>query len=104
MSIIAIPNVSGTLPIAGAAVAGPAGAAVVWIGQKILGDKINRITALHYKATGSWDKPKIEKQPLTANALKRISKISGYDKLIEIRDGFMENDENVSDKQKQAQK
>ncbi len=100
-TIMAIPDVSGTLPIAGAVVAGPAGAAVVWIGQKILGDKINQITALNYKVTGNWDAPKIKQQQLTKNALKNIKNISGYDKLLEVRDGFLEGEGNDPEKQKQ---
>jgi uncharacterized protein YhdP len=92
MTIIVIPDVSGTLPLAGAAVAGPAGAAVVWIGQKILGDKINQITALKYKVTGSWDNPQIKKQKLGNNTLEIIKNISGYDKLKEVRDGFLDSE------------
>lgn len=89
MTIIVIPDLSGTLPIAGAAVAGPVGAAVVWIGQKMIGDKVNRFTALQYKVSGSWDEPQIKNQKLNRNAFKRIKKISGYNNLEKVRDGFL---------------
>ncbi len=67
--VTVIPEISASLPLAGAAVAGPAGAAVVWLGQKIIGDQLNKVTALHYTITGDWETPivKRDKQNLLSN-------------------------------------
>ncbi|MBE9525746.1 MAG: hypothetical protein IME94_02135, partial [Proteobacteria bacterium] len=59
--VIVIPEISATLPIAGAMVAGPAGAAIAWIGQKLVGQEINKISAFTYSVQGSWDSPEIER-------------------------------------------
>ena len=72
---IVIPEISATLPLAGAAVAGPVGAVVVWVGQKILGDELNKITAYGYTIKGNWDKPEIKKTKVNSNDLKKIKKI-----------------------------
>ncbi len=59
--VIVIPEISATLPIAGAMVAGPAGAAIAWIGQKLVGQQINKISAFTYTVQGSWDNPEIKR-------------------------------------------
>lgn len=73
--VTVIPEVSATLPIAGAVVAGPAGAAVVWIGQKILGDQLNKVTAFDYTIKGNWDQPVIKKEKTSTNTLNNIKKL-----------------------------
>ncbi|MCU7798728.1 MAG: hypothetical protein KZQ70_00950 [gamma proteobacterium symbiont of Lucinoma myriamae] len=77
--VTVVPEVSATLPLAGAAVAGPAGAAVVWVGQKLLGDQLNRVTAFDYTIKGSWDEPVIVKDKTNRNTLLRIKKAFGLD-------------------------
>lgn len=77
--VIVIPEVSATLPLAGAAVAGPAGAAVVWVGQKILGEQINKATALDYTITGSWDEPIIKKDKTSEQALNNFRNVFRLD-------------------------
>lgn len=73
--VTVIPEVSATLPIAGAAVAGPAGAAVVWLGQKLLGSQLNKITAYDYTIKGNWDNPVIKKDKTSKNTLNNIKKL-----------------------------
>ncbi len=73
--VTVIPEVSATLPIAGAAVAGPAGAAVVWVGQKLLGDQINQVTAYDYTIKGNWEQPVIEKDVTSKNTLANLKNI-----------------------------
>ena len=51
------PQVSSTLPIAGAIAGGPVVGAAVFLADKLVGDKFNRITRVRYKVSGSWDDP-----------------------------------------------
>jgi uncharacterized protein (TIGR02099 family) len=51
------PQVSSTLPIAGAIAGGPAVGAAVFLADKLVGDRVNRLTSVRYHVTGSWDKP-----------------------------------------------
>ena len=70
--VLVVPELSATLPIAGAAVAGPAGAAVAWVGQKLLGSQLNKVTAMSYTVKGSWDNPVIKKDSMKATALENL--------------------------------
>jgi uncharacterized protein YhdP len=51
------PQVTSTLPIAGAIAGGPAVGAAVFLADKLVGDRFNRLTRVRYHVTGSWDKP-----------------------------------------------
>lgn len=51
------PQVTSTLPIAGAIAGGPAVGAAVFLADKLLGDRFNRLTRVQYEVTGSWDAP-----------------------------------------------
>jgi uncharacterized protein YhdP len=51
------PQVTSTLPIAGAIAGGPAVGAAVFLADKLMGDSFNRLTQVKYHVTGSWDKP-----------------------------------------------
>lgn len=55
------PQVSSTLPIAGAIAGGPAIGAAVFLADKLVGDKFNRITRIQYQVVGSWDEPVYKK-------------------------------------------
>lgn len=57
--VLAIPHIGNSLPIVGAVVAGPVGAAAGWAVQGLLGKGINRAASARYHITGPWDKPKI---------------------------------------------
>jgi len=57
------PQVSSTLPIAGAIAGGPAVGAAVFLADKLVGDKFNRMTRIQYQVTGSWDDPVYRKLP-----------------------------------------
>ena len=77
--VTVIPEVSATLPIAGAVVAGPAGAAVVWIGQKLLGEQLNKVTAFNYTVKGSWHNPVIKRDRTNKGTLTDLKKLLDQD-------------------------
>ena len=78
--VTVIPEVSSTLPIAGAAVAGPAGAAVAWVGQRLLGEHLNKVTAFDYTIKGNWNQLEIKKEKTSSNTLNNIKKLFGLEK------------------------
>jgi predicted lipid-binding transport protein (Tim44 family) len=59
MTIDVIPHLGGTLPVVGAVIGGPVGAAAGLVVQGLVGKGINRAAGSVYRVTGSWDKPKI---------------------------------------------
>lgn len=59
--IAVVPNVSGTVSVAGALAWGPQVAAVLLVLQKIFKSNIDAATMIRYELTGSWDKPKLTK-------------------------------------------
>jgi uncharacterized protein (TIGR02099 family) len=52
-----VPHLGNSLPIVGAVVAGPIGAAAGFAVQGLLGKGLNQVATARYKVTGSWDKP-----------------------------------------------
>ena len=69
-----VPHVGNSLPVVGAVVAGPVGAAAGFAVQGLLGKGLNKAASARYRITGSWDKPvftlieKHEAQPAAAPA------------------------------------
>ena len=66
---LVIPHLGSSLPIVGAVVAGPLGAAAGFVAQGLLGRGLNRVASARYHIGGSWDKPDIslvEKKNLSA--------------------------------------
>ena len=59
--VTVIPQVSSTLPIAGAIAGGPVVGAAVFLADKLVGDKFNRFTRVRYQVSGSWDDPVYKK-------------------------------------------
>lgn len=59
LTVTAVPHLGATLPIVGAAIGGPVGAAAGLVVQGLLGKSINQAAVDTYRVTGSWDKPKI---------------------------------------------
>lgn len=55
------PQVTSTLPIAGAIAGGPVIGAAAFLADKLVGDKFNRLTRVQYQVTGSWDNPVYER-------------------------------------------
>lgn len=53
------PHVGGTLPVVGAVLGGPVGAAAGLVVQGLIGKGINKAAGSTYRVTGGWDKPKI---------------------------------------------
>lgn len=51
------PQVSSSLPLAGAIAGGPAVGAAVFLAERLVGKKFNRMAEVKYRVTGSWDKP-----------------------------------------------
>ena len=59
LTIDVTPHVGGTLPVVGAVIGGPIGAAAGLVVQGLIGKGINKAAGSVYRVTGSWDKPKI---------------------------------------------
>ena len=57
--MIVVPHIGNSLPLVGAVVAGPVGAAAGFAVQGLLGKGINQAISARYSITGSWDKPVI---------------------------------------------
>lgn len=52
-----VPHVGNSLPLVGAVVGGPIGAAAGFAVQGLLGRGLNQAASARYKVTGTWDKP-----------------------------------------------
>ncbi|TAM95651.1 MAG: TIGR02099 family protein, partial [Rhodanobacteraceae bacterium] len=59
LTVDVTPHVGGTLPVVGAVIGGPVGAAAGLVVQGLIGKGINKAAGSIYRVTGSWDKPKI---------------------------------------------
>jgi len=59
--IAVVPNVSGTVSVAGALAWGPQVAAVLLVLQKLFQSDIDAATMTRYELKGSWDKPELNK-------------------------------------------
>ncbi|HET7931459.1 MAG TPA: YhdP family protein [Rhodanobacteraceae bacterium] len=59
LTVTAVPHLGATLPLVGAAIGGPVGAAAGLVVQGLLGKSINHAADNTYLVSGSWDKPKI---------------------------------------------
>lgn len=55
--VYVMPHVGNSLPVVGAVVAGPVGAAAGFAVQGLLGKGLNKAASARYRITGSWDKP-----------------------------------------------
>jgi uncharacterized protein YhdP len=72
--VYVVPHVGNSLPVVGAVVAGPVGAAAGFAVQGLLGKGLNKAASARYHVTGSWEKPvftlveKHEAQPTPAPA------------------------------------
>lgn len=55
--VVVVPHVGNSLPIVGAVVGGPIGAAAGFAVQGLLGKGLNQAAKASYRITGSWDKP-----------------------------------------------
>lgn len=55
--MLVIPHVGNSLPLVGAVVGGPIGAAAGLAVQGLLGKGLNKAASARYRITGSWDKP-----------------------------------------------
>jgi uncharacterized protein (TIGR02099 family) len=55
--IVVVPHVGNSLPIVGAVVGGPIGAAAGFAVQGLLGHGLNRAAGARYHITGKWEKP-----------------------------------------------
>ncbi len=52
-----IPRVGNSLPLVGAVVGGPVGAAAGFAVQGLLGKGLNKVASARYRITGPWSKP-----------------------------------------------
>ncbi|MBS0383034.1 MAG: TIGR02099 family protein [Proteobacteria bacterium] len=59
LTVDVTPHVGGTLPVVGAVLGGPVGAAAGLVVQGLVGKGINKAAGSLYRVTGSWEKPQI---------------------------------------------
>jgi len=57
--MVVVPHVGNSLPVVGAVVGGPIGAAAGFAVQGLLGKGLNQAASARYRITGSWDDPKM---------------------------------------------
>ena len=57
--MMVVPHVGNSLPLVGAVVGGPIGAAAGLAMQGLLGKGLNKAASARYRITGSWDKPEM---------------------------------------------
>ncbi|MEO7052736.1 MAG: YhdP family protein [Rhodanobacter sp.] len=57
--LVVVPHVGNSLPVVGAVVGGPIGAAAGFAVQGLLGKGLNKAASARYRITGSWDDPKM---------------------------------------------
>ncbi|MEO6798388.1 MAG: YhdP family protein [Rhodanobacter sp.] len=55
--VLVVPHVGNSLPVVGAVVGGPIGAAAGFAVQGLLGKGLNKAASARYRITGSWDDP-----------------------------------------------
>jgi uncharacterized protein YhdP len=68
--ITVVPNVSGTVSVAGALAWGPQAAAVLMVLQKLFESGIDAATMTRYELTGSWNAPKLTRlDPLAPSTI-----------------------------------
>ena len=60
VNVVAVPQVTSSLPLAGA-IAAPGVGAAIFLGQKIFEGAIDKATEQRYHVTGTWAQPQIEK-------------------------------------------
>ncbi|GAB4354513.1 MAG: YhdP family protein [Immundisolibacter sp.] len=60
VDVVAVPQVTSSLPLAGA-IAAPGVGAAIFLGQKIFEGAIDKATEQRYHVTGTWAQPQIEK-------------------------------------------
>lgn len=75
-TIVVTPRTTENLPVAGALIGGPVVGAVVFVAQKLIGKRVEKVTRSRYSLTGSWDRPELEPlgrdKPLTKRIFDRV--------------------------------
>ncbi len=61
VDVLVVPQVTSSLPLAGA-IAAPGVGAAIYLGQKIFEGAIDKVAAQRYQVTGTWAEPKIDKR------------------------------------------
>jgi uncharacterized protein (TIGR02099 family) len=79
-----IPNLSSTLPIAGALAGGPGLAVVMLITHHLLQEPIDKLTEFEYQVSGSWESPEIvsvksSKEEVNAVMKRQVEDSTEYD-------------------------
>ncbi len=55
------PEISATLPLAGALAGGPVVAAALLLAEQVMGEEVNKLIRYQYSVTGPWNDPQIER-------------------------------------------
>ena len=61
VQVLVVPQVTSSLPLAGA-IAAPGVGAAIYLGQKLFEGAIDKVTEQHYRVTGTWAEPKIARR------------------------------------------
>lgn len=77
-TITVIPNVGGTLPVAGTIAGGPVVGAAVFVAERLLQKDIEQVTRYRYALTGPWDDPVIEALKKPAAAASSNPSVKGF--------------------------
>jgi uncharacterized protein YhdP len=56
-----LPHFSGTLPLAGAVLGGPAVGAALLLFNQLFADKVDELSRVQYRITGPWADPVVER-------------------------------------------
>ena len=60
-TVVVIPSLSSTIPVIGGLAGGPQVAIGLYLTEKLLGNRLNKMTSVKYAVTGSWDDPKVHR-------------------------------------------
>lgn len=61
LTVLTVPQVTSTLPLAGA-IAAPGVGAAIYLGQKVIGGALDKVAEQRYQVTGTWAEPKIDRR------------------------------------------
>ena len=62
-TVTVIPRTSAALPLIGGLIAGPPGAAALFLAQTVFSGPVDRVTRFRYRLTGPWHAPEVERIP-----------------------------------------
>ena len=79
--VTVIPDVTGTLATVGALAAGPVVGAALYLTNKVVGKKLNKVSTTQYQVQGPWDKPEIKSDKKTRQKTQQQPRSFDLDRL-----------------------